>query len=103
MAWHLVKHRDNFTFFTFYETEVIDQIHAQVALPPGKELQVSILQEAGWASEPVWTRCLKRKISSPRRESNQDHVVVQSVACRYTDCAIPDHTRTGATSKIWQQ
>jgi hypothetical protein len=30
------------------------QRHAPTALPPGKDL-VPTLQEAGWASEPVWS------------------------------------------------
>jgi hypothetical protein len=31
------------------------QLHAAVALPPGKEPLVPIGYEAGWAPEPVWT------------------------------------------------
>jgi hypothetical protein len=31
------------------------------ALPPGKGPPVPIVQEAGWASEPVWTRRLEEK------------------------------------------
>jgi hypothetical protein len=31
------------------------QLHAPAALPPGKEPTVSIVQEAGWAPELVWT------------------------------------------------
>jgi hypothetical protein len=34
------------------------------ALPPGKEPPVSIVQEAGWASEPVWTQRLEEKSSA---------------------------------------
>ena len=30
------------------------QHHALTALPPWKETQVPIVQEAGWASGPVW-------------------------------------------------
>jgi hypothetical protein len=33
----------------------------------------------------------KRKIHSPRRESKPDHPIVQPVASRYTDWAIPVH------------
>jgi hypothetical protein len=29
------------------------------ALPPGKEPPLAIVQEAGWASEPVWTQRLE--------------------------------------------
>jgi hypothetical protein len=42
--------------------EVIGQLHAPAALPPGKEPPVSIEYEDGWASEPVWT--LRRKYKS---------------------------------------
>jgi hypothetical protein len=31
------------------------------ALPPGKELPMLIVQEAGWAPEPVWTQRLEEK------------------------------------------
>jgi len=31
----------------------IIQLHAPAALPPGRELTVSIVQEAGWAPEQV--------------------------------------------------
>jgi len=35
--------------------EVSGQLHALVALPPGKEPLVSIGQETGWAPEHFWT------------------------------------------------
>jgi hypothetical protein len=34
-------------------------------LPPGKEPPVPIVQEAGWAPEPVWTQRLGKESSSP--------------------------------------
>jgi hypothetical protein len=34
------------------------------ALPPGKEPQVPIVQEAGWAPEPVWTQRVEEKFSA---------------------------------------
>jgi hypothetical protein len=34
------------------------------ALPPGKEHPVPIVQEAGWAPEPVWTQRLEEKSSA---------------------------------------
>jgi hypothetical protein len=34
-------------------------------LPPGKGPAVPIVQEAGWAPEPVWTQRLEEKFSAP--------------------------------------
>jgi hypothetical protein len=34
------------------------------ALSPGKEPPVAIAQEAGWASEPVWTRWREENINT---------------------------------------
>jgi hypothetical protein len=45
--------------------EVGGQVHAQAALPPGKEPQVPIRQEAWWATEPVWTRWWGEKFPAP--------------------------------------
>jgi hypothetical protein len=36
--------------------QVSGQLHAPAALPAGKEPLVPIGQEAGWTSEPFWTR-----------------------------------------------
>jgi hypothetical protein len=35
------------------------------ALPPGKGPPVPIVQEAGWAPEPVWTQMLEEISSAP--------------------------------------
>jgi hypothetical protein len=35
------------------------------ALPPGKGPLVPIVQEAGWASEPIWTQRLEEKSPLP--------------------------------------
>jgi hypothetical protein len=35
------------------------------ALPPGEEPPVPIVQEAGWAPEPVWTQRLDEKSFAP--------------------------------------
>jgi hypothetical protein len=66
--------------------EVSGQLHAPAALPPEKEPLEHIWQEAGWAPETLKT--VKRKIPSPRRESNPRIPIVQPVAYRYTDWAI---------------
>jgi hypothetical protein len=44
----------------------------------------------GWVSPRAsLNKVVKRKIPSPRRESNPDHSLVHPVASRYTDWAIP--------------
>jgi hypothetical protein len=55
------------------------------ALAPGKEPPVPILQEAGWAPEPVSTQRLGEKSFRLCRGSNLDRPVVQPVARHYTD------------------
>jgi hypothetical protein len=45
---------------------VSGQRHAPAALlPPGKGPPVPIVQEAGWAPEPVWTQRLEEKSFAP--------------------------------------
>jgi hypothetical protein len=45
---------------------VSGQRHAPAALlPPGKGPPVPTVQEAGWASEPVWTQRLEEKCFAP--------------------------------------
>jgi hypothetical protein len=42
------------------------QRHAPAALlPPGKGPPVPIVQEAGWAPEPVWTQRIEEKSFAP--------------------------------------
>jgi hypothetical protein len=55
-------------------------------LPPGKG---PTGQEAGWATEPVWTQRLEELSSCLCRESNLDCPVVQSVVRHYTDWTTP--------------
>jgi hypothetical protein len=52
------------------------------SLPPGKEPPVPIVQEAGWAPEPVWTQRLEEKSSASVRNRTS---AVQSVDRHYTD------------------
>jgi hypothetical protein len=54
------------------------------ALPPAP-----IVQEAGWAPEPVWTQRLQEKLFRLCRRSNLDRPVVQSVVRHYNDWATP--------------
>jgi hypothetical protein len=55
------------------------QLHAPAALPPRKEATLPIGQETGWAQNRL-NIVVKRKISSPRRESNPRTLIVQPVA-----------------------
>jgi hypothetical protein len=63
---------------------------------PEKRTPVPIGYEIEWTLEPVWTTW-RRENSWPHRDSNSEPSVVQPVASRYTDCAIPSqpsHKRT---------
>jgi hypothetical protein len=51
-------------------------------LPPGKGSPVPIVQEAGWAEEPVWTQRLEEKFSALVGDRTP---LVQSVVRHYTD------------------
>jgi len=44
--------------------EVSGQLHAPAALLPVKEPMVLIVEEAGWAPEPFWTRWWREKFSA---------------------------------------
>jgi hypothetical protein len=44
-----------FSFLTQHKIEIIGQPQAPTALPLGKELEVPIELEAGWALELLWT------------------------------------------------
>jgi hypothetical protein len=48
---------------------------------PGEWTPLPIVQEAGWAPEPVWTQ----RLEGLCRGSNLDQQVFQSVARHYTD------------------
>jgi hypothetical protein len=55
------------------------------SLAPGKGPTVPIVQDAGWAPEPVMTQRLEEKSFRLCRGSNLYHLVVQPVARYYTD------------------
>jgi hypothetical protein len=64
---------------------VSGQHHAPAALyPPGKGPPAPIVQEAGWAPEPVWTQRLEEKSSASVGDQTP---VVHSVVRHYTDWA----------------
>jgi hypothetical protein len=65
--------------------KVSGQLYAPAALPPGKEPLVPTAQEAGVGPRAVLDVLVKRKIPSPRRESNPRNPIAQPVAQRYTD------------------
>jgi hypothetical protein len=56
------------------------------ALLPGKGPLVPIVQEAGWAPEPVWTQRLEEKFFASAGDRTP---IVQSVVRHYTDWATP--------------
>ena len=58
------------------------QDHVPAAFTPGKD-PVPIVQEAGWAPEPVWIGA--ENLAPPRFDPR----TFQPVASRYTDYAIP--------------
>jgi hypothetical protein len=58
--------------------EVSGQRHP---LPPGKGPPVPIVQEAGWAPEPVWLQRLEEKSSAPVGDRTP---IVQPVVRHYT-------------------
>jgi hypothetical protein len=61
---------------------VSGQHHAPAALYPwGKDPTVSIIQEAGWAPQPVWMQRLEEKFSASVGDRTP---IVQSVARHYT-------------------
>jgi hypothetical protein len=68
--------------------EVSGQLHAPATLPPGKESLVPIGWEAGWATEPVRT-LVKRKISSPYRDSNPPDHPARSLALYHWAIPVP--------------
>jgi hypothetical protein len=69
-------------------SEVSGQLHAPAALLPENEHLISIGYEAGWVLEKVWMMW-RGENSYPHLDSNSDPSVIQPVASRYTDYAIP--------------
>jgi hypothetical protein len=53
--------------------KVSGQLHAPVALPPGKQLLAATGKEFGWAPEPVWTRWWREKFPVPAETRTLDH------------------------------
>jgi hypothetical protein len=58
-------------------------------LPPGKGPPVPIVQEAGWAPEPVWTQRLEGKSFAPAG----DRTPIARSSSPYSDTILPELTR----------
>jgi hypothetical protein len=71
-------------------------------LAPGKGPPVLIVQEAGWAPEPVWTQRLEKKSFRLCLGSNLDRPVVQPVAKHYTAWAtqLTENVNTWSNSRL---
>jgi hypothetical protein len=68
--------------------EVSGQLHAPAALPPGERAPGTLWVE-GWVGPgAILDAVVKRKITSPHRESNPRTPIVQPVVQRYTDWGI---------------
>jgi hypothetical protein len=66
------------------------QLHAPAVITP-RERAPGTHWIGGWVGlRAGLDTVVKRKIPSPRRESNPDHAIVQPLASRCTDWAIPD-------------
>jgi hypothetical protein len=80
--------------------EMSGQFHAPAALHPGKRAPGT-----HWIGDWVGPRAVldavvKRKISSPRWETNPRTPIVQPVAQRYTDWAITVHWTAFVANKV---
>jgi hypothetical protein len=60
---------------------------------------VPVVQEAGWAPQPVWTQRLEKNSSCLCRGSDLDRPVVQSVVIYYTDWATRANNLHGKTTR----
>jgi hypothetical protein len=71
------------------------QLHDAVALPPPRKISPGTHWVGGWVGPRAGLDAVsKRKIPSPRWESNPDHQIAQPVVSRHTDWAIPASTNT---------
>jgi hypothetical protein len=92
---HLWRHRWERMYSSYsFTTSALDRGEWSASrtgrsLPPGKGPPVPIVQEAGWAPEPVWTQKIEENSFCPCRRLNLDRPVVLLVARHCTDWATP--------------
>jgi hypothetical protein len=65
------------------------QLQAPVASAPGEQLLVPTREEAGWAPEPVVTKCRRKQYLDPAQNLNLTPLSSNPWLCHYTDRAIP--------------
>jgi hypothetical protein len=86
--------------YSSYSFLTLVSVRPRPRFAPGKEPPVPVVQEAGWASEPVWTQRLEEKSFRICRGSNTDRPVVQPVVRHYTDWATPSPITKGEWTNI---
>jgi hypothetical protein len=75
---------------------VSGQLHAPAALlPPGKGPPVPIVQEAGWAPEPVWKQRIEENSFAPAG----DRTPIAQSSSPLSDIILPELTRLPQNNK----
>jgi len=84
--------------------ETIGQLHAQEALPMGKELPPApTAWEAGWVPEPIWTKRLRKEKKNPFTDPATNRTLVaQPVAKSIYRSSYPG-SRSGKTTPKTEQ
>jgi hypothetical protein len=88
-----------------FSTSALDGVELSASRPgrglaPGKGSQEPIVQEAGWASEPVWAQRPEEKSFRHCRGSNLERPVVQPVVALYR-LSYPAHVYRFYQNKIF--
>jgi hypothetical protein len=80
----------SYSFSTAALDGVSGQHHDPAAFyPRGKDPPAPIVQESGWAPEPVWTQRIEEKSFAPAEDRTPDRPVVQPAVRHYTAWATP--------------
>jgi hypothetical protein len=90
MKAYVETHTDRHFFFTSALVGGMWSASRSGRFTLGKEPRITTGWNTGWATKPVWTTC-RLEHSWYQQDSNSDSLVVQPVASRYTDCAVPAH------------